>query len=90
MDSPTSSRPIQIWNGTTPTGYSLIVERDAANHWIATVAAASRSRSESLEAALLEAGGAAIPRHWAADLAATLTSTHPEPGGVTGLPGSVP
>jgi hypothetical protein len=61
-----------VWRGTTPSGYSLVIERDDRNRWIATVAQASRSRNYSLHAALLEAGGAAIPRPWADRLVAAV------------------
>jgi hypothetical protein len=63
---------MRIWQGRTPTGYALVVERDERNRWVATVAAASRSRNESLEAALIEAGGTTITRVWAERLAAVI------------------
>lgn len=63
-----------IWQGMTPDGYSLVVERDRGGEWVATVASVSRSRSASLEAALVEAGGASVPRRWAAQLAAALVA----------------
>lgn len=75
MASPSSSSSTTVWQGTTPAGYSLRVERDERNRWVATVATASRSRNASLEAALLEAGGDAIPRHWALRLAAAIIAS---------------
>ena len=48
---------VRIWQGTTPDGYALHVERDRDRRWVVTVASVSRSRNESLEVALLEAGG---------------------------------
>lgn len=72
MASRSSSDAIVIWTGTTPGGYPLVVERDERNRWVATVAAASRSRNYSLEAALLEAAGTSISRQWATRLAAMI------------------
>jgi hypothetical protein len=63
---------VRVWQGTTPDGHPLVVERDDRGPWVVTVAAVSRSRNASLEAALLEAGGHAVPRAWAARLAATV------------------
>lgn len=60
---------MRIWQGTTPDGYALQVERDSDGRWVVTVASVSRSRSNSLAAALLEAGGGSVPRAWAARLA---------------------
>ena len=60
---------MRIWQGTTPDGYPLLVERDDHGPWVVTVASVSRSRNESFEAALLEAGGGSVPRQWAARLA---------------------
>lgn len=65
---------MRIWQGTTPDGYPLLVERDEHGPWVVTVASVSRSRNESLEAALLEAGGGSIPRQWAAQLAAAVAA----------------
>ena len=53
---------MRIWQGTTPDGYALLVERDRDGCWVVTVASVSRSRNASLEAALLEAGGGSVPR----------------------------
>lgn len=63
---------MRIWQGTTPDGYPLLVERDDHGPWVVTVASVSRSRHESLEAALLEAGGGSVPRQWAAQVAAVV------------------
>lgn len=68
---------VQIWQGTTPDGYVLLVGRGEDGRWVVTVASVSRSRSESLELALLEAGGASVTREWAARLAGALTSHAP-------------
>ena len=46
---------MKVWQGTTPDGYGLLVERDENGCWIVTVASVSRSRNASLETALLEA-----------------------------------
>lgn len=56
---------MRIWQGTTPDGYALLVERDSDGRWVVTVASVSRSRNDSLEEALLEAGGGSMPRRWA-------------------------
>jgi hypothetical protein len=63
---------MRIWQGTTPDGYALLVERDSDGRWVVTVASVSRSRNDSLEAALLEAGGGSVPRRWAGQLAAAI------------------
>lgn len=73
---------MRIWQGTTPGGYALVVERDGDGRWVVTVASVSRSRSASLEAALLEAGGASVPRPWAARLAAAVAL---QPAGVSNI-----
>lgn len=69
---------MRIWQGTTPDGYPLLVERDDHGPWVVTVASFSRSRNESLEAALLEAGGGSVPREWAARLAAAVAARKAE------------
>jgi hypothetical protein len=63
---------MRIWQGTTPDGYALLVERESDGRWVVTVASVSRSRNGSLEAALLEAGGGSVPRRWAAQLATAI------------------
>lgn len=63
---------MRIWQGETPDGYPLLVEREDHGPWVVTVAAMSRSRNNSLEAALLEAGGGSVPREWAARVAAAV------------------
>jgi len=65
---------MRIWQGTKPDGYALLVERDSDGRWVVTVASVSRSRNESLEAALLEAGGGSVPRPWASRVAAVIAS----------------
>ena len=65
---------MRIWQGTTPDGYALLVERESNGRWVATVASVSRSRNDSLEAALLEAGVESVPRRWAARLAAVIAA----------------
>ena len=65
---------MRIWQGTTPDGYSLLVERDEQEEWVATVASVSRSRNLSLEAAILEAAGSSAPRRWAEQLAAAIVA----------------
>lgn len=69
---------MRIWQGTTPDGYALLVERDGRRRWIVTVASVSRSRNDSLEAALVEAGGASMSKSWAADAAALIAATDSE------------
>jgi len=65
---------MRIWQGTTPDGYSLLVERDERDGWVATVASVSRSRNLSLEAAIVEAAGSSAPRRWAEQLAAAIVA----------------
>jgi hypothetical protein len=60
---------MRIWQGKTPDGYPVLVERDGRGRWVVTVAAVSRSRNDSLEAALVEAGGGSVPSGWAAQAA---------------------
>ena len=85
MASRSSSDVVLIWKGTTPGGYPLVLERDERNRWIATVAAASRSRNYSLEAALLEAAGTSVSRQWATRLAATIIADAAPDAGSTHL-----
>jgi hypothetical protein len=65
---------MRVWQGTTPDGYTLVVERDDNGCWIVTVASVSRSRNTSLEIALLEAGGSSVSRSSAARLAAAISA----------------
>jgi hypothetical protein len=65
---------MRVWQGTTPDGYVLLVERDENACWIVTVASVSRSRNTSLETALLEAGGSSVSQSWAARLAAAIAA----------------
>jgi hypothetical protein len=65
---------MRVWQGTTPDGYALLVERDGPDVWVVTVASVSRSRNRSLEAALLEAGGSSVSRDWAARAAALIAA----------------
>jgi hypothetical protein len=60
---------MRVWQGTTPDGYALLVEHNGRDQWVVTVAAVSRSRNDSLEAALVEAGGSSVPSAWAAQAA---------------------
>jgi len=68
---------VSIWEGRTPDGYALRVERDSSDGWLVTVASVSRSRNQSLGAALVEAGGGSVPRDWAARVA-SLIAAHQE------------
>lgn len=65
---------MRVWQGTTPDGYALLVERDENGCWIVTVASVSRSRNASLETALLEAAGSSVSRSSAARLAAAISA----------------
>jgi hypothetical protein len=69
---------MRIWQGTTPDGYPLLVEREDHGPWIVTVAPVSRRRNASLEAALLEAGGGSLPHEWAARVAAAVSTQKAE------------
>ena len=65
---------MRIWEGTTPDGYPLQIERADDGPWVVTVARVSRSRNASLVAALVEAGGGSVPREWAVRLAAAVAA----------------
>lgn len=65
---------MRIWQGTTPDGHAVLVERDERQRWVVTVASAIRSRGVSLEAALLEAGGSSVSVAWASRVAALIAS----------------
>jgi hypothetical protein len=73
------------WQGTTPDGHALLVERNGGGQWIVTVASVSRSRNDSLEAALVEAGGGSVPRTWAERVAKVIRA-HVARGDVTSVP----
>ena len=73
---------MRIWQGTTPDGYALLIECDSAGRWVVTVASVSRSRNDSLVAALVEAGGDSVPRRWAAQVAAAIAQ---RPTGVSNI-----
>jgi len=63
-----------VWQGKTPDGHAVLVERDARHGWVVTVSNAIRSRGHSLEAALLEASGAAASSSaWASQVATAIT-----------------
>jgi hypothetical protein len=66
---------MRIWQGKTPDGHAVLVERDARQRWVVTVATAIRSRNHSLEAALLEAGGHAVSSEWAGRVVAAITTS---------------
>jgi hypothetical protein len=78
---------MRIWQGTTPDGYALLVERDDRGPWVVTVASVSRSRNDSLEEALIEAGGGSVPRAWA-EQAAKLIRRHEETTDALSVPGA--
>ena len=69
------STTMRIWHGTTPNGHAVLVERDARQRWVVTVATAIRSRNHSLHAALLEAGGHSVSSEWAGRVVAAITSS---------------
>jgi len=73
------------WQGTTPDGYALLVERHGREQWVVTVASVSRSRNQSLEAALVEAGGGSVPRTWA-EQAAKMIRAHEAVSGAISVP----
>jgi hypothetical protein len=52
----------------------LVVERDGRGRWIVTIAGVSRSRRDSLEAALADAAGVSTAATWIRPLAETLTT----------------
>jgi len=51
---------------------SVVVERDEQGRWIVTIAGVSRSRRDSIEAALAEAAGVSTATEWVGSLAETL------------------
>lgn len=65
---------VRIWEGRTPDGHALRVERDGRNRWVVIVASVSRSRNVSLQVALMEAGGGSAPRDWAGRVAAVIAA----------------
>jgi len=73
MSTRNSGRRTLVWQGQTPDGYRLVIEKESDGHWTATVAGVIRSRHTSLKAAIVEAAGPATPHEWANDLAAALT-----------------
>ena len=68
------SHVMPIWQGTTPDGYALRVERDSRDQWVVTVASVSRSRNASLKTALIEAGGKSVSHEWAGRVAAVIAA----------------
>lgn len=77
---------MRIWQGTTPDGYALLVERDGHGQWAVTVAAVSRSRNDSLETALIEAGGESVPRTWATQAAKLIKAQATTTGSTISVP----
>jgi hypothetical protein len=69
----------RIWQGQTPDGYAVLIERDDAERWVVTVASVSRSRNNSLEAALREAGGSAVSSRWASRVVAAIAASSTGP-----------
>jgi hypothetical protein len=78
---------MRVWQGKTPDGYSVLVELDARERWVVTIASALRSCNRSLEAALLEAGGASVSPSWAAWVAKAITVAMSERNTVSADPG---
>jgi len=64
---------IRVWQGQTPQGHPVVIELDARKRWFVTVAGAIRTSNDSLEAALIEAGG--VTSQWATELAARILRT---------------
>lgn len=64
---------VKVWQGKTPDGHAVLVERDTRHGWVVTVSNAIRSRGHSLEGALLEACGAAASSAWASQVATAIT-----------------
>jgi hypothetical protein len=57
----------------TPDAHDVLVERDTRHAWVVTVSNAIRSRGHSLEAALLEAGAAAVSSARASQVTTAIT-----------------
>jgi hypothetical protein len=64
---------VTVWQGKTPDGHDVLVERDARHGWVVTVSSAIRSRGHSLEGALLEVGGGPASSAWASQVATAIT-----------------
>ena len=66
-----------VWSGTTPRGLPIVVERDAADRWIATVAGTMRSRNQSAAIAVAEASGLPTREPWVRWIAALALGRDP-------------
>jgi len=70
-------QPTVVWRGTTPRGLPLVIERDTADHWIATVAGTMRSRNQSAAIAVAEASGLRARAPWVRWIAGVVVETGP-------------
>ena len=66
-----------VWSGTTPRGLPIVVERDAADRWIATVAGTMRSRNSSAAIAVAEAAGLRTREPWVRWIASRVVERDP-------------
>ena len=64
-----------IWQGRSPTGMQVLVEREASELWIVTVAGCSRSRRESLRDAFVDDGGGTLDSGWIESIARRLETS---------------
>jgi hypothetical protein len=68
-----------IWNGKTPHGLPIVVERDERHRWVATVAGTMRSRHLSVAIAVAEAAGVRSRDPWVRAIAAAALARVPKP-----------
>jgi hypothetical protein len=65
-------RQTRVWNGKTPYGLPIVVERDERERWVATVAGTMRSRHLSLAIAVAEAAGLRSRDPWVRTIAGAI------------------
>jgi hypothetical protein len=70
-------RETTVWQGKTPTGFPIVLERDERERWIATVAGTMRSRHQSVAIAVAEAAGLRTQDQWVRAVAAHALSRTP-------------
>ena len=78
MNHDTRTGPATLWEGRTPFGLPIVVERDDRRRWVVTVAGTMQSRNASAVTALAEATG--LPSvhpwvTWVADMCAHTAAT---------------
>jgi hypothetical protein len=66
-----------VWSGTTPRGLPIVIEREASDRWIVTVAGTMRSRNRSAAIAVSEAAGLPTREPWVRWIAALALERDP-------------